>query len=407
MLSCIYNGKPFIANDSNLSMEHKYDLANKKKFLCPCCNKPVFYCHEGLKISHFVHYEVGDCPEGTLKDYDNSNSNNHERLTEVFVDWIKQQFPDIDVIPDFLINRELKTDVYFELGEIKVAVEIQFKRIPNPNFIERREIYQKNGVKDIWFFITEEENYSVGSPFHRTYYRRNKRELYFYQLKDCNCKIYKGFVKEKWEKIGSHTLTDFVAVEIPLEHIKIGNNGRLIVPELCSTYYQGLKDKRDRSRKKREAQRFMRERHIEEMNMRNSYKVASDSFKSKYTRCNFSFIDVDYQEVKDSSYEKSTQISPAINHPKIKLDQYAPSNQEFKEYYFFNEDGKEYLDITILYQNIEYRMKYLILYKTISGREKFLTCRKETESDNVRYSISINPFLDSIKKVKIQRYEIL
>lgn len=364
MLSCLYKGKPYIANDTSLSMNQKYDIADRREFLCPCCLRPVFYCHEGLKIAHFNHYEVGDCPEGFLKAYDHASSGKHERLTETFIQWIKKQFTNVEVIPDYLINRELKTDIYFVLGQTQFAIEIQFKGIPNPSFMKRREIYKKNGIKDIWFFINDEENYHVGSPYHRTYYRGNKREIYFYQLEDSTVKCYKGFVKEKWLKVGTHTLSDFVSVEVPLEHIKIGNNGRLIISELSNTYYQKLKYKRERTR---------------------------------------SISDVEYQGVKDSPFGGSTNIKQT----NVKVAQNEPHSPEYKEYYFYNEAGKEYLEITFLYQNNEYRRKYLILEKTISGKEKFLTCRIEVDSDNIRYSIITSPFLDSMKKVKIQRFENL
>ncbi len=55
-----------------------------------------------------------------------------------------------------------------------------------------------------------------------------------------------------------------------------------------------------------------------------------------------------------------------------------------------------------MYQSKDYRVKYLIINKTVSGKEIFLTCRKESEPDNIRYSIDINPFLDSMRKVRVQ-----
>lgn len=296
MLSCIYNGKPFIANDKSLSMEQKYELADKKQFLCPCCHRPVFYCHEGLKIAHFVHYEVEDCPEGTFRSYDYSNTGKHERLTEIFVDWVKTQFPDIEVIPDYMINRELKTDIYFELGSVKIAIEIQFKRIPNPNFIERRELYKKNGIKDIWFFVTEGENYPVGSPFHRTYYHDNKRKLYFYQSNVADCKVYKGFANEKWEKIGSHTLLNYVSVEVPLDHIKIKNDGVLIIPELYNIYLQKIKEKREKNKLRRSAEKEYRERQ--------KYKT-SNNFSSFIPRQAYSPITGEYKVISESKPQNS------------------------------------------------------------------------------------------------------
>ena len=41
---------------------------------------------------------------------------------------------EVKLIPDHLIEKELKTDIYFELNDIKIAIEIQIKNMHNPLF---------------------------------------------------------------------------------------------------------------------------------------------------------------------------------------------------------------------------------------------------------------------------------
>lgn len=61
----------------------------------------------------------------------------------------------------------------------------------------------------------------------------------------------------------------------------------------------------------------------------------------------------------------------------------------------------------ILYSGKVYDVKYLIIKKQGDKKGLYLICRKENEASNIRYSIDINPFLDSMNKVKIMKYEIL
>ena len=114
MLSCIYDGDIFTTKQEGFTVQDKYRLGQNKKLLCPVCHKPVFYCDEGKKVSYFVHYTVGDCPLGKLSSYDHGSSEKHLDLTETFFNWLKQQFPAIKIIPDYMIDKELKTDLYFE-----------------------------------------------------------------------------------------------------------------------------------------------------------------------------------------------------------------------------------------------------------------------------------------------------
>lgn len=394
MLSCIYNGKPFMTKEDGFSTKDKYNLGKQKLLLCPVCKTSVFFCEEGEKIAHFTHHKAGDCPLSTYRSYDYTSSQHHDNLVEKFVVWVKNQFPMAAVYPDYFINDELFTDIYFELDNIKIAIEIQFKNFNNNTFLSRRELYKKNNIKDIWFFVQQDGDYSIGSPYQRTYYKSNKRELYFYEIKEHVCKLYKGFAGEKWEKVGKNTLYNSIYVKVPLEHIEIQKDGTLCVPELKSKYYQVLIDKRKKNKDKMEGIKREKEQHQKRLdehikNLRNNGFPPNS--EGSWT--------VAENETERTNHNDTTKIYS-------NFIQEQPYNQEYKEYRFINENGKEYLDITIRYQGREYRVKYLILDKVKSGKEFFLICRKELESDNIRYSITINPILDSKKQVKIFKNEL-
>lgn len=356
MLSCIYEEKVFTTKEEGYTTNDKYTLGRERKLLCPVCKTSVFFCEDGEKIAHFTHHKLGDCPMGKYRSYDYSATEKHYNLVDKFVDWVKSQFPGIKVYPDYLISNELFTDIYFELGSTKIAIEIQFKNFSNPTFIKRRELYKIHNIKDIWFFVQNNgEEFSIGSPYQRTYYRENKRELYFYMMKEDICKIYKGFAKEKWEEVGKNTLNDAVSVKVPLKHIKIRNNGTLMIHELKNKYLQTLKDKREKNRQ-------------------------------------------------DKVVPKGSLLDRVKQHKKMVEDK--AFTQDYKEYRFERINGKEYLNVVIMNQGVEHKDKYLILKKRVERKEMYLTCRKESEPGSIMYCIDINPFLDSMKKIKIQKYDM-
>lgn len=413
MLSCIYEGKVFTTKEEGYTTEDKYRLGRERKLLCPVCKTSVYFCEDGEKMAHFTHHKVGDCPSGIYRSYD-STTENHNKVVDKFANWIKLQFPDIEVFPDYYINNELFTDIYFELEGIKIAIEIQFQNFNNNRFIRRREIYHKHNINDIWFFIRENEDYSIGSPYQRTYYRSNRRELYFYQIEEDVCKAYKGFAKEKWEKVGKNTLYNSVSVQVPLDHVKIRNDGTIIINELQNKYYKRLLEKREKNKKCREEQKIYREQQEKERQRRNEYRKNnntgyssnnSNSFVNNFSNFTLrqSYSPV-YKSQPEKEIPKGSLLEKVIKYKKVMQDK--AYHYEYKEYHFEIIDVKEYLNITIIYQGKKHNIKYLVLQKQVEKNEMYLTCRKETESDNIRYSIDINPFLDSLGKVKIQRYEM-
>ncbi|TYQ15857.1 UNVERIFIED_CONTAM: hypothetical protein Cloal_2347 [Acetivibrio alkalicellulosi] len=400
MLSCIYDGKIFTTKQEGYTTEDKYNLGRRGQLLCPVCKTSVYFCEEGEKIAHFNHHKLGDCPMGIYRSYDYSTTVKHDNLVCKFVDWVKAQFPDVNVYPDYYINNELFTDIYFELGDYKIAIEIQFKKFSNPTFIKRRDLYRKYKINDIWFFIQEDMNFSIGSPYQRTYYRSNKRELYFYAIKEEVCKVYKGFTGEKWDIVGKNTLLNYISVEVPLEKIKI-NSGAIIVPELKSEYFQNIKNRREINKKKRETQRQYREQ------QQHVTKNSDPNYNS-----HSSFVDKQFMGIKRNVYEKQTKnnihevsLLDRVRHY-MKVEQDKSILYEYKRYHFKIEKNIEYLYITIVYQSKEYDVRYIILNKQVEKNEKYLICRKEDDPENIRYSISINPFLDSINKIRIQKQKL-
>ncbi len=329
-----------------------------------------------------MHYTVGDCPLGKLSSYDHGNSEKHLDLTETFYSWLKQQFPYVKIIPDYLIDKELKTDIYFELSGEKIAIEIQFKRINNPLFLKRRELYKQNNIHDIWFFV-EEEGFTIGSPFHRSYYHSNDHELYFYVYPEAYVKVYKGLNRENWEDVGVDTLYESVMLSISLEQITVLKEGRLVIPNLRKLLFEKIMEIRKTNNELRLADKTKEKER----------KEVAILFQDRL-RASQSPIFSESQKPTTNSLKEKT----VIRHETYK--------QEYEEYHFTIEDGREYLNIKIIYKMQVYDVKYMILKRTGDKREQYLTCIKVNGAPNIKYSIEINPFLDSMKAVRIMKYEI-
>jgi len=172
-----------------------------------------------------------------------------------------------------------------------------------------------------------------------------------------------------------------------LEHTRIKNDGTLMISELKNKYLQRLKEKREKNKQLREAKRLDRERQKQESYRRNSYTPGINNV---------------YTPSSNPSINSFSNFTPRQEQHKDDKAYY----QEYKEYHFETIGNKEYLHITPLCENNEYTFKYLILEKQVEKNEMYLTCRKEAETNNIRYSIHTNSILDSIKKVRIQRCEM-
>ena len=147
-----------------------------------------------------------------------------------------------------------------------------------------------------------------------------------------------------------------------------------MIPSLRFEYQQKLKEKRKSLKKKREE--------------RKASKQKLDFERSKSTDINRSAA---MEPKKNGSLHKSA----------IQGSSYI---QEYEQFHFSYENGKEYLYISYLYNGKKHDITYDVLKKQVEGKEMYLTCKKQANYDNVRYAIDMNPLLDSMKQVRIMKY---
>ena len=256
MLSCIYESYSFNNDQEGYTVDQIREISAQRQFLCPFCNKPVHYCSEGLKISHFKHFTVGDCLEGQLRK-DDYISEKHSITTNAFKNWLANKYPELKIHKDYYLKNEgLIADLYFEIGTKKVAFELQFKLIGAPEFLKRRDIYKEAGINDIWIFIDKDKS-KIGSPYEREYYKRNSRELYYFDMNSEIITYYKGLKSGNFLESGEDRLKRYISRTCNLNELSVTPEGHLALPEWRELYSKQLREIRKklhhRLRAKKEA----------------------------------------------------------------------------------------------------------------------------------------------------------
>lgn len=273
MLSCIYQGKYFDHDEPGYTEIEKRLLGKEKEFLCPICLQPVYYNSKGKIDSHFSHYPGTACEELQLRSHDVHNEI-HDGAKGVFVKWIQDQYPDAVLVKDrYLPEIKQLTDVFIELGEVRIALELQIKHIPPEILMERHEKYKESNIKDIWIFIRQ-DGIHPGSPYEREYYRRNGRELYYYDIASERFTYYKGVKAEYFNTVGVG-MKHFITRTCYLDDVGLECDGRLELPGWREAYIHKLGELRAvnhvRIRKHRQFVQEIHERHGYKMNYKQTH----------------------------------------------------------------------------------------------------------------------------------------
>lgn len=271
MLSCIYNSHLFNSDDDSFSEVEKRIMGKDGKFICPVCGHNLYYNSKGKRVSHFSHYPGTACEEFMLKSYD-INNELHDTAKTIFSAWVTSQFPYIKPVKDKYFSQIRQIcDVYFEINEIKIAFEIQFKHITPEVILERRQNYSKIGVNDIWFFV-KDGLIVPGSPYERHYYHSNNRELYYINLSTRTFTYFKGLKKESFNK-ACNSMKYFISGNCHLDDLEISNiDGSMVIPGWRENYANRLTELRDEIHKNIRKRRNFRMEVLQKLESRMEYR---------------------------------------------------------------------------------------------------------------------------------------
>lgn len=170
MLSCIVGVKSI--NSFDYEEAKLREWSNKEILKCPECGERVIYCKGDYKVPYFKH-EVGSECEG------NSFS---EPMTNEHIDGIAalyNRLKEIEGVENlevekYIANTKQRPDIYFEYKSERYCIEYQCSPI-STEYNKRHELYELEGINDIWILGTEKYNFEAGKNHEECFVFTEKR----------------------------------------------------------------------------------------------------------------------------------------------------------------------------------------------------------------------------------------
>lgn len=110
---------------------------------CECCSSEVIFKNGNIIRAHFAHKNIGNCI------YKENESEEHIIMKNSIYQGLRKY--------KFVENLEMEkylgdciSDVYFEKGGMKYAVEIQLSDLTEQKIIERNMKYKEKGIHVLW-----------------------------------------------------------------------------------------------------------------------------------------------------------------------------------------------------------------------------------------------------------------
>ena len=151
MLSCLLNEKRINCYDGEYTKEQLKKWAKKKILMCPACGKPYEYCHGKVKSPYFRHMDKAECEDR----FSESETEEHIIGKKDLYEWLKKQPGVTDcVLEGWIPATKQRPDIMFKYNGEQCVLEYQCSPIAT-EYLERHELYQDAGIKDIWILGTE------------------------------------------------------------------------------------------------------------------------------------------------------------------------------------------------------------------------------------------------------------
>lgn len=146
MLSCLLNGQRINCYDGSHSKEQLKKWASKRILMCPACGNPYEYCHGKVKSPYFRHMDKEQCEDRFSEQETEEHLNGKRDLYE----WLKKQQGVTNcVLEGWLPTTKQRPDIMFKYNGQLYVLEYQCSPIAT-EYIERHELYQAAGIKDVW-----------------------------------------------------------------------------------------------------------------------------------------------------------------------------------------------------------------------------------------------------------------
>lgn len=137
--------------DGRYSKDELKMWAEKNIIKCPVCGKPYEYCHGLINTPYFRHKDKAECEYI----YAEAETEEHIKGKVALYNWIKRQKGVTNaVLEAWLPETRQRPDIMFEYERQKYVIEYQCSPI-STEYLERHDLYEADGIKDIWICGTE------------------------------------------------------------------------------------------------------------------------------------------------------------------------------------------------------------------------------------------------------------
>lgn len=159
-------------------------------FFCKCCNSEVTLKKGHIRVHHFAHKPPCSCP------YGKGESEIHSRAKKNIYESIKKENNCSICELEFPLNQN-RPDIYIEIYNCKIAIELQKTRLTVEEVIRRTKLYALDNIHVLWILpqmdITTphptEDAYKV-TEFHKLLHLMYFGRLYVWTGKEALIDVY-------------------------------------------------------------------------------------------------------------------------------------------------------------------------------------------------------------------------
>ncbi|UOR13121.1 competence protein CoiA [Halobacillus amylolyticus] len=176
------NGK--LSSLYQLSKQRIEQLRKEKTYFCPTCKESLQIRSGRLHTAHFAHFPSSNCERKHQ-----GESEYHESGKWLLYQWLTHQGYDVE-LEFFLKETNQRPDLFFTVGDKRIAIEFQCSTIP-PEIIEKRtKSLNEAGIFPLWIigknqYRQKGKHQLLHTTFHRSlmYYFHSNFCMYYLDVK--------------------------------------------------------------------------------------------------------------------------------------------------------------------------------------------------------------------------------
>lgn len=221
--------------------EQLKNWSKKGIIVCPVCNKPYEYCHGRVATPYFRHKDKELCEDL----YGEPETEEHIKGKKDLYKWLLTQEDVTDVVLEgWLPETKQRPDIMFKYKNEQYVFEYQCTPIAT-EFLERHDLYQAAGIKDIWIcgidkFLGQEDRKKTIMKYSIGHYNSTTKDLILYEYQT----FYKEVVPRIKQSYGNRRLGYYIGRK--LKNYRIVEDFK--IKDMCFDELENIRRKREERR---------------------------------------------------------------------------------------------------------------------------------------------------------------